>query len=170
MDAEQQRLEVEPAGADDDDLTVDDAALGQRRGEGCDELGEVAIHRLLVAALQHDLVAVAKQQRPKAVPLGLELPAVAARQGVRGLGEHGRERRIEGQAHGPILTPGGESRWRARRRRAPRLGAWQRPAAPALQRRELRHRLALELRERPQRAPTKRKRKTVAEFATLERW
>src|SRR2546422_8433170 len=39
-------------------------------GEGCDELGEVTVHRLLVAALQHDLVAVAKHQRPKAVPLG----------------------------------------------------------------------------------------------------
>src|SRR3989442_10146658 len=87
MDAEEQRLEVEPAHADDDDLAVDDTALGQRRGEGCDELGEVTVHRLLVAALQHDLVAVAKHQRPKAVPLGLELPAVAARQGIRGLGQ-----------------------------------------------------------------------------------
>src|SRR5438034_4876521 len=50
-------------------------------------------------------------------------------------------------------SDGGESRSRARRRRARRLRAGQRPAAPALQRRELRHRLALELRERPQRAP-----------------
>src|SRR3989442_15991290 len=105
MDAEEQRLEVEPAHADDDDLAVDDTALGQRRGEGCDELGEVTVHRLLVAALQHDLVAVAKHQCSKAVPLGLELPAVAARQGVRGFGQHGHERRSEGQAHSPILAP-----------------------------------------------------------------
>ena len=69
-----------PSAPDDDDLAVDDAALGQRGGERGDELGEVAVHRLLVAALQQDLVAVAEDQRAEAVPLGLELPALAVGQ------------------------------------------------------------------------------------------
>ena len=99
MDAQQQRLEVEPARADDDDLAVEDAALGQRGGERRDELREVAVHRLLVAALQQDLVAVAEDQRAKAVPLGLELPAVAVGQRLGGAGEHRLEGRSERQVH-----------------------------------------------------------------------
>ena len=66
-----------PLVADDDDLAVDDAALGKRRRERRDQLREVAVHRLLVAALQQDLVAVAEHQRAEAVPLRLELPAFA---------------------------------------------------------------------------------------------
>jgi len=77
VDSEQQRLEVEPVRSDDDDLAVDDTALGQRRGERGDELREVAVHRLLVAALEQNLVAVTEHERTKAVPLGLELPPVA---------------------------------------------------------------------------------------------
>src|SRR5687767_12619675 len=99
MDAQQQRLEIEPGSARDDDLAVDDAALRQRGGQRDDELRKVAVHWLLVAALQQDVVAVAKDQRSKAVPLGLELPPLAAGQGVRGAGQHGRERRSEGKPH-----------------------------------------------------------------------
>src|SRR2546426_12793528 len=39
MDAQEQRLEVEAARADDDDLAVDDAARGERGGERGDEPG-----------------------------------------------------------------------------------------------------------------------------------
>jgi hypothetical protein len=39
----------------------------------------------------------------KAVPLGLELPSLAARQGVSGAGQHRGKRWSEGQAHGSIL-------------------------------------------------------------------
>jgi hypothetical protein len=103
MDAQEQGLEVEPGRPDDDDLAVDDAALGQRGAQRGDQLGEVPVHRLLVTALQEDLVAVAEHQGPKAVPLRLELPSRPARQGVGGAGQHGRERRAERQAHDPIL-------------------------------------------------------------------
>ena len=51
-----------------------DAALGQLRLQRVDELREVAIERLPVAALDEDFVAVAEDQRAKAVPLGLEDP------------------------------------------------------------------------------------------------
>src|SRR5207247_3976484 len=111
MDTQEQRLEVEPADADDDDLAVDDAALGERVGERRQELGEVSVHRLLVSALQQDLVAVAKHQRAKAVPLGLEQPAVPGGQGFGGARQHGLERRSEGQAHGPILASWSPVAW-----------------------------------------------------------
>src|SRR4029453_6939325 len=103
MNAQQQRLEVEPGGADDDDLAIDDAARGQRGGEGGDELREVPVHGFFVAALQEELVAVAKYDRPEAVPLGLELPARPVRQGVRRARQHGRQRWSERQAHARIL-------------------------------------------------------------------
>ncbi len=51
VDAQEQRLEVEPVGADDDDLAVDHTALGQPGGQRGDELGEIPVHRLLVTAL-----------------------------------------------------------------------------------------------------------------------
>ena len=47
---------------------------GQLRAQRLDELGEVAVERLLVAALDEDLVAVAEDQHAKAVPLRLEDP------------------------------------------------------------------------------------------------
>src|SRR6185369_6132899 len=124
MDAQEQGLEVEPVGADDHDLAVDDAALRQRGDQRGDELREVPVHGLLVAALQQDLVAVAEDQRSKAVPLGLELPSVTAGQGLRRVGQHGRERRRERQAHASILQVQrveGEHGWS--RRATPSPGA-----------------------------------------------
>jgi hypothetical protein len=100
MNAQEQRLEVEPAGAHDDDLAVDDAALGQRAGQRFHELGEVPVHRLLVAALQQDLVAVAEHEGAKPVPLGLEQPALTGGKPVGGAGQHRLDRRVERQAHG----------------------------------------------------------------------
>src|SRR2546426_11588158 len=37
------------------------------------------------------------RSRAKAVPLGLELPSLSVGQGIRSAGQHGRERRCEGQ-------------------------------------------------------------------------
>ena len=51
------------------------SAARERRGE----LREVAVERLEVARLRVDLVAVAEDDRPEAVPLRLEQPAVVAR-------------------------------------------------------------------------------------------
>src|SRR2546428_9338713 len=106
MDAQEQRLEVEAPGADDDDLAIDDAALGERVGERRQELGEVAVQRLLVTALQQDLVPVPKHQRAKAVPLGLEEPALAGGQRFGGAGPPGLEGRAVRPAHGSVLYPG----------------------------------------------------------------
>src|SRR5437868_12000091 len=103
MNAQKQRLEVEPASPDDDDLAIENAARGESRGERGDELGKVSVHRLLVAALEQDLLPVAKNQRPKSVPLRLELPALTSRQRVRRAGQHRREGRSKRQDHGVIL-------------------------------------------------------------------
>ena len=60
-----------PAVGGDDDLAVEDAALGQLGLHRLDELGEVAGHRPLVAAAELDLVAVAEDDAAEAVPLRL---------------------------------------------------------------------------------------------------
>ena len=96
VDAQQQRLEVEPVRTDDHNLAVDDAALRQGGEERLDELREIAVHWPAVPALEHDFVAVPEDQRAEAVPLGLELPALAGGQFVCGPGQHWGERRIEG--------------------------------------------------------------------------
>ena len=79
MNPQKQRLEVESLRTDDDDLAVDDTALRKCCQQRIDELGKVAVHRLLVAALQQNVVAIAEHQSAKAIPLRFELPAVAGR-------------------------------------------------------------------------------------------
>ena len=71
VDALQQGLEVQPVAAGDDDLAVDHAAVRQVGPQRLDDLGEVAGQRLLAAAGQLDLVAVAEHDAAEAVPLRL---------------------------------------------------------------------------------------------------
>ena len=82
VDAQQERLEVERAVTRDDDLAVEHAALRERRPQRRGQLREVAVERLEVARLRVDLVAVAEDEGAEAVPLGLEQPAVVARQRI----------------------------------------------------------------------------------------
>ena len=95
MDAQQQGLEIQGPVAGDDHLAVEHAARRQGRPQRRGQLREVAIERLQVTGLGVDLVAVAEDQRPEAVPLGFEQPAVVRRQLVDGLGQHRLERRLE---------------------------------------------------------------------------
>ena len=71
---------------------------------GLGELGEVAVEGLEVPALRVDLVAVAEDEGPEPVPLGLEQPAVAVGQGAAGLGEHGLDRGLEGESHARTIA------------------------------------------------------------------
>ena len=73
----------QPAVAGDDDLAVEDAALGQGGPQRVGQLREVAVERLEVARLGEDLVAVAEHEGAEAVPLGLVQPAVAVGQARR---------------------------------------------------------------------------------------
>ena len=100
MQAEREEVEVECAVVGDDDLAVEDAALGELGAERVEEVGEVAIEWLGVAALEVDVVAVAEDESAEAVPLGLEAPVAGGGDGVDALGEHGEERRREGERHG----------------------------------------------------------------------
>ena len=87
MDPLLERLEVERTVTHQDHLAVEDATLGQRATQRLGELREVPVERLLVAALGDDRVAVAKDDRAEAVPLGL-VEVVALREVLGELGEH----------------------------------------------------------------------------------
>ena len=110
VDAQQERLELERAVAGDHDLAVEHASLGQVRLERLGELGEVAIERLQVAALDVQLVAVAEHERPEPVPLGLEQPAVVRGQPGARLGQHRLDGWLERESHGPHDTARGNHR------------------------------------------------------------
>src|SRR5581483_2596725 len=71
-------------------------------------------HRPLVAAADLDLVAVAEDDRPEAVPL--RLVELVGRDLGDGLGEHGRNRGHHGQVHPTIVAAGPDS---SRRESAP---------------------------------------------------
>ena len=76
MEAQLQRLEVEPAvAARSRSRRRARSARGSCALSGSTQLGEVAVERLLVAALDEELVAVAEHERAEAVPLRLEDPA-----------------------------------------------------------------------------------------------
>jgi hypothetical protein len=77
MKPQLQRLEVEALLARDDELAVERAPGWELAQERLAQLRKVAVERLLVAALDVDLVAIAKDQRAEAVPLRLEEPAFA---------------------------------------------------------------------------------------------
>ena len=74
MNAELQRLEIEPAILGDDDFAIEHAAIGQLRPQRLEQLGKIAIQRFLIAALDQDLVPVAEDQRAKPIPFRLEDP------------------------------------------------------------------------------------------------
>ncbi|HEX7595010.1 MAG TPA: hypothetical protein VF387_01580, partial [Gemmatimonadaceae bacterium] len=85
----------------DHDLPVHHAPARQLRLKRERELREVPAEGLLVAALDHELVPVPEDERAEAVPLGLEDPAVAVGERGDALGEHGEERRRDGEHRDP---------------------------------------------------------------------
>src|SRR4029453_4946784 len=103
VDAELERLEVEPAGGCDDELAVERAAQWELCGEMRPQLGEVAVERFRVAALEQELVPIAEHQHAKAVPLRLEDPVRAVGKRADALGEHRQDRRVDGELHARIL-------------------------------------------------------------------
>ena len=123
MDALLQRLEIQAVVGGDDDLAVDHAAfrqLGDGRGN---QLGKVPGHRFLVAAADLHLLAVAKKNRPEAVPFGLIRRV--RRDRLHRLGQHRRNRRHHRQVHLHIvLQPcAGIGRWHRQRRKSTSTGS-----------------------------------------------
>jgi hypothetical protein len=101
VDALEERVEIEAVTADvrNDDLTVDDASLGQCCSERVEQLGEVAVERSQLATPQFESITVTKNETPEAVPLRFEQPSIAVGNGPGQLGQHrlhrGLEREIE---------------------------------------------------------------------------
>jgi hypothetical protein len=101
VQAQLKRVEVQRPAGGDHHLAVQHDALGQLRAQRIDQLGEIAAERLLVAALDQHLVAVAEHQRPEPVPLRLEDPARALGQLSHALGQHRQHGRLDRQVHAP---------------------------------------------------------------------
>jgi hypothetical protein len=101
VDALLQSVEVEavPVGIRDDDLAVDDAPVGDRREQWLDQLREVAVERLLVAAREMDLVAVPEDDAPEAVPLRFVEEVTLVRDRPRQLRQHRLQWRHHRQLH-----------------------------------------------------------------------
>ena len=103
MKPQLQRLEIQPVLAHDDDFAIEHSSLRKLGLQRFDEFRIVASERLSVPALDEDLLAVAKDQRPEAVPFGLENPPAVARQGVGQLRKHRQDRRVHGKTQVEFL-------------------------------------------------------------------
>ena len=101
----------------DHDLAIEHAALRQLCAQRLEQLGKVAVQRLFVAALDQDFVAVAEDERAKAIPLGSKIQSSAGRQFVDSLGEHRQDGRVDRKMHG-LYPPGSALRTTACRRTA----------------------------------------------------
>src|SRR5512142_2960785 len=92
MNAHQQVVEFNVAVPQNDDLAIKDELLLRQCGHGSHNLGKVSAQWLPCFGLQRDFAAVAKHETAKAVPLGLVLPSLAARDLIDELRFHGRIR------------------------------------------------------------------------------
>src|ERR1700680_2838226 len=99
MESHLERFEFESFIARDDYLAIEHAALGELRFQRIDQLGEVSIERLLISALDENLIAISEDERAKAVPFGLENPCFAGRELPDSLREHRENWRIDGEVH-----------------------------------------------------------------------
>src|SRR5216110_2959778 len=97
METKLQRLEVETTILRDHDFSVEHASRGKLPRKCFDELREIPVEGLLVAALNEQLVAVAEDERAEAIPFRLENPVVAGRQVADSIREHRQHGRVHGQ-------------------------------------------------------------------------
>ena len=79
---------------DDDHLYIEHTTCGQRSAQWFQQLRKVTIEWFSVAALDENLISIAKHQRAKTIPLGLEDPIALGGQFVYSFREHRQDRRI----------------------------------------------------------------------------
>src|SRR6185295_17889667 len=96
MQAQLQRVEVEPIRSGYDDLAVKNASRWQLLQEDVVQIGEVAIERAPVAALDEHVVSATKHERAKAVPFGFVQVPAGRRQLLGQLCQHRLDRGSEG--------------------------------------------------------------------------
>src|SRR3954464_6034030 len=103
MESHLEEVEAQTLLARDHYLAVEDASFRKLRLERSEQLGEIAVERLLVAALDEDVVAIPEDQGAKAIPFGLEDPPFAGWKRADPLGEHRQNWWIDSEVHGQIL-------------------------------------------------------------------
>src|ERR1700677_685505 len=99
MQAQLQGIKIKPIIFDDDHLSIEHTTCGQRSPQWFQQLRKVPIEWFFVAALDENLISVAKHQRAKAIPLGLENPIALGGQFVNSFREHRLYRRIYWKVH-----------------------------------------------------------------------
>jgi hypothetical protein len=109
MQPQLERVEVEPGRGRDDDLPIDHAVRREPLEQGVVQLGEVAVQRPQVAALDVDVRCPPKDDGPEAVPLRLVQEGALRRDRLGQCCEHrrdgGRQRKIAGDiGHGRQYT------------------------------------------------------------------
>lgn len=99
MNAQLKSVEVEAAFAGDHKFTVKHTLCRKVLAKWIKHLGEVTVERLLVPALDEDLIAIPKDKYSKAVPFGFVDPFALRRHFGNALGEHGEYGRVDGEVH-----------------------------------------------------------------------
>ena len=97
--AQLERVEVEPLGRRDHELAVEHDLVRCLREQRFAHLREIAEQRLLVAALQVEVVAVTEHDAAEAVPLRFEQEVGLWRHVARQLRQHRLERRADRERH-----------------------------------------------------------------------
>ena len=93
MQPELERVEIEPLRRGDHDLPVDHTVSRQSLQQRVVQLGEIAVERAEVAALDEEVGRAAKDDGAEPVPFRLEENGPGRRQRVGQLGEHRLDRR-----------------------------------------------------------------------------
>src|SRR5262245_32341270 len=99
MEPELKAVEVERAVSRDNDFAVEHAALGQLFQERAGQFREVAVQRLLLAALYEDFAGLAEDQRAESIPFGFEDPVAFGGEGIHAFREHWKDGRVDGKVH-----------------------------------------------------------------------
>src|SRR5579864_313269 len=74
MQTQLQRIKIKPIIFDDYYLSIEHTTCGQRSAQWFQQLRKVTIEWFFVAALDENLISIAKHKRAKTIPLGLENP------------------------------------------------------------------------------------------------
>jgi hypothetical protein len=88
-----QRIEIQAVWSGDDDLAVKDARRRQSLDQRVVQLGEVAVQRPKIPALNVHVVCGSKDDGPEAIPFWFVEKSVAFREWRRQFGEHRLNRR-----------------------------------------------------------------------------
>ena len=99
VNAQLKSVKVESAVAGDDEFAIENALFRKLLAQRIKHLGKVSVEGLLVAALEKDFVAIAKDKDSETIPLGLVDPIAFNGNGVDALGQHGEEGWIHGEFH-----------------------------------------------------------------------